>query len=150
MPVEVAVKDDEDHRAVGRLIDYIDTGGNGPVLVLLHGLLEEARILRRADADHVVRFYDNGETVTGTTYFVMSYADRGTVADLLDDRRPPSRSRSRSFARPRSGCRCCTAAASSTATSGRRTCCSDPAPTAAPKCWSPTSGSPRPPPVRPG
>jgi serine/threonine protein kinase len=46
--------------------------------------LEEARILRRAEADHVVRVYDNGETDSGTPYFVMSYADRGTVAALLD------------------------------------------------------------------
>ncbi len=45
--------------------------------------LEEARILRRADADHVVRVYDNGETDSGTPYFVMSYADLGTVADLI-------------------------------------------------------------------
>ncbi len=52
--------------------------------------LEEARILRRADADHVVRVYDNGETESGTPYFVMSYADRGTVADLLEDGRRPS------------------------------------------------------------
>ncbi|HET7682320.1 MAG TPA: serine/threonine-protein kinase [Marmoricola sp.] len=47
--------------------------------------LEEARILRRADSDHVVRVYDIGETDSGTPYFVMSYADRGTVADLLDE-----------------------------------------------------------------
>jgi serine/threonine protein kinase len=46
--------------------------------------LEEARILRAADSDHVVRVYDVGE-VTGTPYFVMTYADRGTVADLLDE-----------------------------------------------------------------
>ncbi len=46
--------------------------------------LEEARILRAADSDHVVRVYDVGE-VHGTPYFVMTYADRGTVADLLDD-----------------------------------------------------------------
>jgi serine/threonine protein kinase len=52
--------------------------------------LEEARILRRADADHVVRVYDNGETDSGTPYFVMSYADRGTVADLLDREERPS------------------------------------------------------------
>lgn len=45
--------------------------------------LEEARILRRADADNVVRVYDIGETEAGIPYFVMSYADRGTVADLL-------------------------------------------------------------------
>jgi len=46
--------------------------------------LQEARILRRADSDHVVRVYDLGE-VEGTPYIVMSYADRGTLADLLDD-----------------------------------------------------------------
>ncbi len=44
--------------------------------------LREARILRRADSDHVVRVYDVGE-VDGTPYFVMTYADQGTVADLL-------------------------------------------------------------------
>lgn len=45
--------------------------------------LTEARMLRKADADRVVRVYDIGETEDGTPYFVMSYADRGTVADLL-------------------------------------------------------------------
>lgn len=48
-----------------------------------HRFLEEARFLRRADSDHVVRVYDVGETPDGTPYFVMSYADHGTVADLL-------------------------------------------------------------------
>lgn len=46
--------------------------------------LEEARLLRKADADHIVRVYDIGETEDGTPYFVMTYADRGTVADLLN------------------------------------------------------------------
>ena len=45
--------------------------------------LEEARILRRADSDYVVRVYDLGE-VEGTPYFVMSYADQGTVANLIE------------------------------------------------------------------
>jgi serine/threonine protein kinase len=45
--------------------------------------LEEARILRRADSDFVVRVYDLGE-VEGTPYFVMSYADQGTVANLIE------------------------------------------------------------------
>jgi eukaryotic-like serine/threonine-protein kinase len=45
--------------------------------------LQEARILRRADSDYVVRVYDVGE-VEGTPYFVMTYADQGTVANLLD------------------------------------------------------------------
>jgi eukaryotic-like serine/threonine-protein kinase len=45
--------------------------------------LQEARILRRADSDFVVRVYDVGEA-DGTPYFVMSYADQGTVANLLE------------------------------------------------------------------
>ena len=49
--------------------------------------LEEARILRRADSDHVVRVYDLGE-VDGTPYFVMSYADRGSLATLLEAGEP--------------------------------------------------------------
>ncbi len=49
--------------------------------------LEEARILRRADSDHVVRVYDLGE-VDGTPYFVMSYADRGSLATLLEPGTP--------------------------------------------------------------
>jgi serine/threonine protein kinase len=48
--------------------------------------LEEARILRAADSDHVVRVYDVGDA-EGTPYFVMTYADRGTVADLLEEGR---------------------------------------------------------------
>jgi serine/threonine protein kinase len=44
--------------------------------------LEEARILRRADSDHIVRVYDIGE-VDGTPYFVMTYADHGSLADHL-------------------------------------------------------------------
>jgi serine/threonine protein kinase len=50
--------------------------------------LEEARILRAADSDHVVRVYDVGE-VAETPYFVMTYADRGTVAALLEGGRVP-------------------------------------------------------------
>lgn len=49
--------------------------------------LEEARILRRADSDHVVRVYDIGE-VDGTPYFVMAYADHGSLAALLQPGRP--------------------------------------------------------------
>jgi serine/threonine protein kinase len=44
--------------------------------------LEEARILRRADSDHIVRVYDIGEA-DGTPYFVMTYADRGSLAKHL-------------------------------------------------------------------
>jgi serine/threonine protein kinase len=45
--------------------------------------LEEARILRRADSDHIVRVYDIGE-VDGTPYFVMTYADQGSLATRLE------------------------------------------------------------------
>jgi serine/threonine protein kinase len=46
--------------------------------------LEEARILRRADSDHIVRVYDIGEA-DGTPYFVMTYADLGSLATVLDE-----------------------------------------------------------------
>ena len=45
--------------------------------------LQEARLLRQADSDRVVRMYDVGELADGRPYFVMSYADRGTVADRM-------------------------------------------------------------------
>ena len=45
--------------------------------------LDEARMLRRADSEHVVRVYDIGE-VDQTPYFVMSYADLGSLATLTD------------------------------------------------------------------
>lgn len=44
--------------------------------------LEEARILRKADSDHIVRVYDIGEH-EDTPYFVMTYADHGSLADHL-------------------------------------------------------------------
>ena len=46
---------------------------------------DEARILRRADSDRVVRVHDIGELPDGRPYFVMTYADRGTLADRLAD-----------------------------------------------------------------
>lgn len=49
--------------------------------------LEEARILRRADSDHVVRVYDIGE-VDSTPYFVMTYADLGSLAHVVEDGEP--------------------------------------------------------------
>ncbi len=49
--------------------------------------LEEARILRAADSDHVVRVYDIGEA-DGTPYFVMTYADKGSLATLVADGEP--------------------------------------------------------------
>ena len=46
---------------------------------------QEARILRRADSDRVVRVHDIGELPDGRPYFVMTYADRGTLAERVDD-----------------------------------------------------------------
>ncbi|MFJ9561045.1 serine/threonine-protein kinase [Streptomyces fuscichromogenes] len=45
--------------------------------------LSEARLLRRADSTRVVQVYDIGELPDGRPYFVMEYADAGTLADLL-------------------------------------------------------------------
>ena len=42
--------------------------------------LEEARILWRADSDHIVRIHNVDELPDGRPYFVMDYADRGTLA----------------------------------------------------------------------
>lgn len=45
--------------------------------------IEEARILRRADSDRLVRVLDIGELEDGRPYFVMTYAEGGTLADRL-------------------------------------------------------------------
>ncbi|MET7485250.1 serine/threonine-protein kinase [Streptomyces sp. NPDC005538] len=45
--------------------------------------LSEARLLRRAGSNRVVQVYDIGELPDGRPYFVMEYADGGTLADVL-------------------------------------------------------------------
>ncbi|MFE9768717.1 serine/threonine-protein kinase [Streptomyces sp. NPDC005808] len=45
--------------------------------------LAEARLLRRADSNRVVQVYDIGELPDGRPYFVMEYADGGTLADRI-------------------------------------------------------------------
>ncbi|TYK42780.1 serine/threonine-protein kinase [Actinomadura decatromicini] len=47
--------------------------------------VREARLLRRADSHRVVQVFDIGELPDGRPYFVMSYADRGTLAERLAD-----------------------------------------------------------------
>jgi eukaryotic-like serine/threonine-protein kinase len=90
-----------------RVIDLIGTGGFATVwkahdedldsLVALKILSEnwldsadvcerfmaEARMLRKVDSDRVVRVYDIGELPDRRPYFVMTYADQGTLADRL-------------------------------------------------------------------
>ena len=61
----------------GSLIDDLDVRNR---------FLEEARILRRADSERLVRVHDIGELPDGRPYFVMSYADRGTLADRMRER----------------------------------------------------------------
>ncbi|GAA3861269.1 serine/threonine-protein kinase [Streptomyces sp. NPDC003328] len=45
--------------------------------------LSEARLLRRAGSSRVVQVYDIGELPDGRPYFVMEYADGGTLADRI-------------------------------------------------------------------
>ncbi|MER6691005.1 serine/threonine-protein kinase [Streptomyces minutiscleroticus] len=45
--------------------------------------VEEARLLRRAHSEGVVQVFDIGDLPDGRPYFVMEYADRGTLEDLL-------------------------------------------------------------------
>lgn len=45
--------------------------------------LHEARLLRRLDEDRLVRVYDIGELDDGRPYFVMDYADGGSLDDVL-------------------------------------------------------------------
>ncbi len=48
-------------------------------------ILEEARLQRRADSPWIATIFDLGELDDGRPYLVMSYADRGTLADRLAD-----------------------------------------------------------------
>ncbi|SPT59582.1 serine/threonine-protein kinase [Actinomadura madurae] len=45
--------------------------------------VQEARLLRRADSHRLVQVFDIGELPDGRPYFVMTYADRGTLAERL-------------------------------------------------------------------
>ncbi len=45
--------------------------------------IEEARILWRADSDHVIRVHAVDELDDGRPYFVMDYADRGSLQDRM-------------------------------------------------------------------
>ncbi|WP_405877815.1 serine/threonine protein kinase [Streptomyces sp. NBC_01136] len=46
--------------------------------------LSEARLLRKANSNRVVQVYDIGELPDGRPYFVMEYADGGTLADRVE------------------------------------------------------------------
>ncbi|MUL39752.1 serine/threonine protein kinase [Streptomonospora sp. PA3] len=48
-----------------------------------HRFMEEARILRQADSAWLIRVHDIGTLPDERPYFVMPYADQGSVADLI-------------------------------------------------------------------
>lgn len=75
LDAQVAVK-----LLAGGLIDDLDVRDR---------FLEEAKILRRADSERLVRVHDIGELDDGRPYFVMSYADLGTLADRMKNRELP-------------------------------------------------------------
>ncbi|MFD9287624.1 protein kinase [Streptomyces sp. NPDC060030] len=54
-------------------------------LDLCERFLGEARLLRKADSPRVVHIYDIGELEDGRPYFVMQYADGGSLEDRLAD-----------------------------------------------------------------
>jgi eukaryotic-like serine/threonine-protein kinase len=47
--------------------------------------LEEGRFLRRVESEHVVQVHDVGEMEDGRPFLVLTYADRGTLADRLKE-----------------------------------------------------------------
>lgn len=54
--------------------------------------LQEARLLRRVNSPHVITVHDVGRLNDGRPYFVLDFADRGTLKtrlDALDLQRPP-------------------------------------------------------------
>lgn len=53
--------------------------------------IDEAKIMRRIDHERIVRVYAVAELPTGQPMFVMTYADRGTLAARISDRRHQAR-----------------------------------------------------------
>jgi WD40 repeat protein/serine/threonine protein kinase len=86
--VVVLAWDEELDSAVAlKILDY-DPAGAGEEFQ--RRFIEEARMLRRIRSHHVVTVHDVGRLNDGRPYFVMDYADRGTLADWLA-RRPADR-----------------------------------------------------------
>jgi serine/threonine protein kinase len=56
-----------------------------------HRFLEEGRFLRRVESEHVVQVHDVGELDDGRPFLVLTYADRGTLADRLKECWPDAR-----------------------------------------------------------
>ncbi len=92
--------------------------------------LQEGKLLRRIHNEHVVTVHDSGTLDDGRPYFVMDYADRGTLEERLGFTAPgraidARTTRTWCWPSPTASPRCI-APASSIATSSRATCSSRP------------------------
>lgn len=76
----VLARDDELEVPVTLKILHSNLASNEKVI---KHFLEEARLLRRIRSPRVVSVHDVGRLEDGRPYFVMDYADRGTLADRL-------------------------------------------------------------------
>ncbi len=76
----VLARDDELEVPVTLKILHANLATNDKVIT---HFLEEARLLRRIRSPRVVSVHDVGRLEDGRPYFVMDYADRGTLADRL-------------------------------------------------------------------
>ncbi|SDW21801.1 WD40 repeat [Ruegeria halocynthiae] len=76
----VLARDDELEVPVTLKILHSNLAANEKVIT---HFLEEARLLRRIRSPRVVSVHDVGRLEDGRPYFVMDYADRGTLADRL-------------------------------------------------------------------
>ena len=89
--IAVQGRDPEDLDAIVLTHGHSDHIASAPKLAedhdLRHRFLEEARLLRRIRSPHVVTVHDVGRLNDGRPYFVMDYADRGTLQSRLDVRR---------------------------------------------------------------
>ncbi len=78
--VVLAWDEDLDSAVALKILDY-DPAGAGDEFQ--RRFIEEARMLRRIRSHHVVTVHDVGRLNDGRPYFVMDYADRGTLNDWL-------------------------------------------------------------------
>lgn len=85
--VVVQAWDEELHSLVALKILHQDLASEEEVQLRF---LEEARLLRRIRSPNVVTVHDVGRLNDGRPYFVMDFADRGTLAPRLE-RKPGSR-----------------------------------------------------------
>src|SRR6185503_13542861 len=79
--VVVQAWDEELHSLVALKILHEDLASNEEIQLRF---LEEARLMRRIRSPNVVTVHDVGRLNDGRPYFVMDFADRGTLAPRLE------------------------------------------------------------------